>query len=145
MRIVPLGIVSMAPLTTDSVIQMRRFLRRPSRSPQPPKRSRQLLLKSLFGLTAIAVLAFVSWACIHSSSFRHSSPATNTVSTSADDGIDYGHIATLELADDTFATDGWLSQLESYLHTNEKLAGNRWHEFHAGLNSTCPVVYDRLR
>lgn len=103
------------------------------------------MLKSLFGLTAIAVLAFVSWACIHSSSFRHSSPATNTVSTSADDGIDYGHIATLELADDTFATDGWLSQLESYLHTNEKLAGNRWHEFHAGLNSTCPVVYDRLR
>ena len=124
---------------------MRRLLGRQSRNPQPPKLSRQLLLKALFGVTAFAVLAFISWACFNSSAFQHSSPAANTVSTSADDGVDYGHIATLELADDTFATDGWLSQLQTQLHINKKLVGNKWQEFHAGHNSTCPVAYNRLK
>lgn len=135
-------------MTADTVcfaLQMRRLLGRQSRNPQPPKRSRQLLLKTLFGVTAFAVLAFISWACFNSSAFQHSSPAANTFSTSADDGVDYGHIATLELADDTFATDGWLSQLQTHLHINKKLVGNKWQEFNAGHNSTCPVAYNRLK
>lgn len=127
------------------LFQMRGLLGRHPRASQPPKRSRHLLLKSLFGVTAFVVLAFVSWVSFHSSYFSHSTPAANTVSASADAGVDYGHIATLELADDTFATDGWLSQLQSYLHSNRKLVGNRWAEFDSGLNSTCPVAYNRLK
>lgn len=127
------------------IIQMQRLLGRHPRAHQPPRRTRHLSLKSLLAVTALAVIAFVSWVALHSSHFYRSTSAVNTVSTSAAEGVDYGHIATLELADDTFATDGWLSQLRSYLHINRRLVGNRWADFHTGLNSTCPFAYTRLR
>lgn len=119
---------------------MKRLLARPARGSQTGRWSRQNLLKVLFAITAAVVLAFIGWAFVDTARLGYTAP----VLAQAED-IDYGHLADLLLANDKFPSDGLLSQLQSYVTSNSKLRGDEWTNVSVGLNSTCPVKYNRLR
>ena len=121
------------------LLQMKRLLARPARGPQS-RWSRQTLLRLLFVATAAVVLAFIGWA------LADTAKIDNVVRVQVEsDAVDYGQLANVLLANDTFPSDSLLSQLESYVIPNRKLRGDDWDQMNSLLNSSCPVKYNRLR
>ena len=119
---------------------MRRLLNRPGKGLQTGKAGRHTLLKVLLVITAAVVLAFITWASLDTA--RITAPAPLRIQSNT---TDYGHLAAMLLADDTFPSDTLSSQLWSYVWPNRKLRGHGWNRFDATINPTCPIKYKRLR
>lgn len=98
------------------------------------------MLRLLFVATAAVVLAFIGWAFADTAKIDHGVPVQVK-----SDTVDYGQLASVLLANDTFPSDSLLSQLESYVISNSKLRGDDWDQMNTILNSSCPVKYNRLR
>lgn len=98
------------------------------------------MLRLLFVATAAVVLAFIGWGFADTAKIDHGVPVQVK-----SDAIDYGQLASVLLANDTFPSDSLLSQVESYVIPNRKLRGDDWGQINSLINSSCPVKYSRLR
>ena len=98
------------------------------------------MLRLLFVATAAVVLAFIGWAFADTARIDHVVPVQVK-----SDTVDYGQLANILLANDTFPSDSLLSQLETYVIPNRKLRGDDWGQMNSLINSSCPVKYNRLR
>ncbi len=122
------------------LLQMRRLLARPARGSHLGRWSRQNLLKLLFVVTSAVVLAFIGWGFVDTARVKHS--ATMQLQSNE---TDFGHLANVVLANDTFPSDSLVSQLQSYIIPNANLRGNDWDQINDAVNSSCPVKYNRLK